>query len=119
MHRRVSAVAPLLALVALAFACASPTLPLPPPMAPTIAALPTANEYKLSAPCGGVEGGAIIIIENTDTALPDDQRISGSLSTDCGSWDATVVANKGDVLNITQNNGSEVSSPVVVQIPQP
>ncbi len=119
MLRRVSAVVPLLAVVALALACASPTLPLPPPMAPTITQGAAANEYKLSAPCGGVEGGAVIVIENTDTALPDDQRISGSLASDCGSWDATVIANKGDVLNITQNNGSEVSSPVVVQIPQP
>jgi hypothetical protein len=29
-----------------------------------------------------------------------------------------VVANRGDVLNITQDEGSVVSSPEVIQIPQ-
>ena len=115
MVRRLLAVAPLLAL---AFACASPTLPLPPPMAPTVTAGTTANEYRLAAPCGGVVGGAVIVIENQDTALANDQRVSGSLASSCGAWDATVYANRGDELYITQDDGNQVSSPVVVQIPQ-
>lgn len=118
MLRRVPAVAALLALMGLAVSCASPTLPLPPPMAPSISASTSANEYRLSAPCGGAEGGALVIIENTDTALANDQRVSGTLASQCGAWDATVYANKGDVLDITQDDGSEISSPVVVQIPQ-
>jgi hypothetical protein len=118
MLRRVLAVAPFLVLLVLAVACASPTLPLPPPMAPTIAAGADAHHFVLTAACGGADAGATIIIENTDTSLPDDERISGSLASGCGAWDATVYANLGDVLNITQDNGSVVSSPEVVQIPQ-
>jgi hypothetical protein len=118
MLRRLLAVAPLTALVATALACASPTLPLPPPMAPSVSSESGVNEYKLSAPCGGVGGGALVIIENTDTALANDQRVSGTLASACGAWDATVYANHGDVLDITQDNGSEVSTPVQVQIPQ-
>jgi hypothetical protein len=116
MLRRLLAVAPF---VAFALACASPTLPLPPPMAPMVTAGADASHFKLTAVCGGVEGGAVVVIENTDTALAGDQRISGALASPCGAWDATVYANRGDVLNITQDNGSVVSSPVVVQIPQP
>jgi hypothetical protein len=102
---------------ALANGCASPTLPLPPPMAPSISTGSQPNTYKLTAPCGGVESGAIVVIENT--ALPGDQRVGGAVASACGSWDATIYANKGDVLNITQDDGTVVSSPVVVQIPQP
>ncbi len=116
MLRRLLAVAPLAALVLAA--CDSPTLPLPPPVAPTITPGADATHFKLTALCGSVEGGATVVIENTDTALPNDQRISGTLASTCGSWDAIVVANRGDVLNITQDDGSVVSSPEVIQIPQ-
>jgi hypothetical protein len=121
MLRRLLGVAPFVALALACVAgvgCASPTLPLPPPMAPTVTAGSDATHFKLTALCGGVEGGATVIIENTDTALANDQRISGAIASPCGSWDAIVIANRGDVLNITQDNGSVVSSPEVIQIPQ-
>lgn len=111
------AVVPSLALLALAPACASPTLPLPPPLAPTISAGADANHFKLSAPCGAAEGGFVIVVENTDAAIANDQRVSGSFSSACGAWDATVYATRGDVLNITQSDGIDVSQPAVVQIP--
>jgi hypothetical protein len=116
MLRRLLAVAPFF--VALSVACASPTLPLPPPVAPTVTAGSDANHFKLTALCGGVEAGAVVVIENIDTNLANDQRISGAIASPCGSWDAIVYANRGDVLNITQDNGSIVSSPEVIQIPQ-
>jgi hypothetical protein len=121
MLRRLLAVAPFAALglaCAACLGCASPTLPLPPPMAPTVTAGADANHFKLSSMCGGVDGGATVIIENTDTALPNDQRISGAIASPCGSWDAIVFGNRGDVLNITQDNGSVVSATEVFQLPQ-
>jgi hypothetical protein len=115
MLRRGLALGPV---VALALACASPTLPLPPPLQPTISPVSGQTDYvKLTAPCSGAEGGATIVIENTDTSLPDDERIGGSIASSCGSWDATVYARSGDALNITQQVGTEVSSPEVVTIP--
>jgi hypothetical protein len=118
MLRRVLAVAPLVALGLACLACDSPTLPLPPPMVPTITAGASAHEFVLTATCGGAEAGAVIIIENTDTNIANDQRISGALASSCGAWNATVYANYGDVLNVTQDDGTVVSSPEVVQIPQ-
>jgi hypothetical protein len=118
MLRRVLAVAPFVALALACLACDSPTLPLPPPMAPTVTAGSDANHFKLTSACGGVEGGVTVIIFNTDTTLADDQRITGTLASPCGAWDAIVYGNRGDVLNITQDDGSVVSSPEVFQLPQ-
>ncbi len=121
MLRRLLAVVPFVALAvacAVGVGCASPTLPLPPPVAPTVTAGADANHFKLTSLCGGVEGGATVIIENTDTSLANDQRISGTIASPCGSWDATVYGNRGDVLNITQDDGTVVSSPEVFQLPQ-
>ena len=60
MPRRLRVVGPFAALFASSWrvACASPTLPLPPPEAPTQTAGPDADHVKLSAACGGAEGGA-------------------------------------------------------------
>jgi hypothetical protein len=124
MPRRLPAVAPFVALALACVAslaclsCDSPTLPLPPPMAPTVTAGSDANHFKLTSACGGVEGGVTVIIENIDTTLADDQRVTGTLASPCGSWDAIVYGNRGDVLNITQDDGSVVSSPEVFQLPQ-
>jgi hypothetical protein len=98
-------------------ACASPTLPLPPPIQPTVSMGSDADHVKLSSICGGAEGGAIIIVENSNTAVPNDERIGGAVATPCGSWDATVYAHHGDVLNVSQESGTDVSPPVIVQIP--
>jgi hypothetical protein len=122
MLRRVLAVLPRLAAIATVAvvgfaACASPTLPLPPPLEPTVAAGADANHFKLTAGCGAAESGALIVIENADTSIANDLRVSGSLTSGCGAWDATVYAKQGDVLNITQSDGTNVSPPVVVQIP--
>lgn len=121
MTRRVSAIArlwrvgPLVWVVASA-ACASPTLPLPPPMQPTVGMGSDANHVKLSSPCGGAEGGAIVVVENTNTSVANDQRVSGSVASTCGAWDANVYAHSGDVLQVTQEFGTQTSTPVVVQI---
>jgi hypothetical protein len=97
-------------------ACASPTLPLPPPLAPTQTETADADHVKLAAPCGGAEPSALIVILNTNPSLAGDMAVSGSLANNCGAWDAIVYAHRGDVLSITQEMGTESSSHTHYQV---
>ena len=101
----------------LAVACASPTLPLPPPEEPTIGPGVDADHVKLAVPCGGADPGALIVIENTNTSVPGDEAVSGAVVSACGSWDATAYAHAGDYLEITQEIGTQVSQPLDLQVP--
>jgi hypothetical protein len=114
MLRRLLAVGPV---VACALACASPTLPLPPPVAPTIARLADGVHVRLSSGCGGVEDDAVVIVVNENPTVPGDQAVGGAIATPCGSWDATVTAQSGDVLSITQEVASVGSQATTVQVP--
>jgi hypothetical protein len=116
MLRRLLVVGPVVALVAAALGCASPTLPLPPPAIPTEIAGPDADHVKLASPCGGAEPDAIVIIVNENTAVPGDLAVSGSIADGCGQWDVTVYAHSGDVLHVTQEIGTTGSPPTVVQV---
>jgi hypothetical protein len=100
----------------LAVGCASPTLPLPPPEPPSQEAGFDADHVKLYAGCGNVAGGAIIVVVNVNTSVPGDQAVSGAIASSCGSWDAMVYAHRGDVLQVTQELGTVVSPPAVVQV---
>jgi hypothetical protein len=113
MVRRLLAVVPGVVLV---LACASPTLPLPPPQEPTILAGADADHVKLVVPCGGADPGAIIVIVNDNTTVPPDQAVSGSEVSSCGAWDASIYAHTGDFLTITQEIGTQRSQPDVVQV---
>jgi hypothetical protein len=103
-------------LVVLGAACASPTLPLPPPMQPDQTSGPDSDHIKLSAGCGSEDPNAVIVIVNTNGQVPDDQAVSGAVVTTCGSWDATVYAHTGDILDITQEIGTERSQPLEYQV---
>jgi hypothetical protein len=116
VHRARLACLACLAWLACLLACASPTLPLPPPEDPTISAGADADHVRLGVPCGGADPGAIIVIVNTNSTVPPDQAVSGSLVTGCGAWDATVYAHSGDFLTITQEIGTERSQPAVVEV---
>jgi hypothetical protein len=96
--------------------CVSPTLPLPPPALPTVAAGPDADHVRLSATCGGAESGALIVIVNDNLAVPGDRAVSGSIADSCGAWDAIAYAHKGDQLDITQELGNKASTPVYVVV---
>jgi hypothetical protein len=96
--------------------CESPTLPLPPPALPTVAAGPDANHVRLSSTCGGVESFALVVIVNENIAIPGDQAVGGSIADGCGAWDATVYAHRGDELDITQQLGTNASTPVRVVV---
>lgn len=113
MVRRLLAVVPA---VVLALACASPTLPLPPPAAPELGSAPDADHVKLVAACGGAEPGSIIVIVNDAPNVPNDEAVSGARTDGCGAWDATVYAHAGDFLDITQQVGSQTSQTLIWQV---
>ena len=101
-------------------ACASPTLPLPPPEAPSVAAGPDADHIALTAPCGAAEPSAILVVDNTNPMVANDQAISGTVADPCGSWNVpSVFAHNGDVLNITQQFGALISDSVTVVVDTP
>jgi hypothetical protein len=95
--------------LALGLGCTSPTLPLPPPTAPTITAGSTPDTVKLDGT--SAEPNAVIIVVNRNNDLPRDKRVSGTIADEAGTWDVEVVAKTGDALDIAQDNGS-VRSPV-------
>jgi hypothetical protein len=104
---------------ALLVACASPTLPLPPPAYPDVGTegLP-AGQVELSS-VNGAEPNAIIVIFNPDPNIPHDARVGGAQADGNGSWSTVVFANPGDTLEITQqeDDGQEISPYIEVMIP--
>jgi hypothetical protein len=114
MVRRVLAVVPLLGL---AFACASPTLPLPPPEVPTIEMGSDDNHVLLVEPCGGSEPDALINIINFNATGANE--VTGLFADGCGSWKAEVWAHVGDVLQIDQQVGEQIGQSIDVQVTAP
>jgi len=95
-----------------AVACASPTLPLPPPEAPTQTEGTDADHVKLTAGCGGAQADAdIFIINQTLETTAPDEAVGGSIANGCGAWDANIFAHSGDTLAITQETGELGSDP--------
>lgn len=101
---------------ALAVACASPTLPLPPPEVPTISQ-GDKDHVHLAAGCGGVQGGAIVVVENRNTSVANNQRVTATLASGCGAWSLDAFAHTGDVFDITQVSGGQSSQATTVQVP--
>lgn len=97
------------AAAAVALACTSPTLPLPPPALPTISAGTEPNTYRLSSVEGALPN-ALIVVVNRNEALPRDKRVDGTIADDRGSWEVTIFATPGDVLDIAQETGTTRSS---------
>ena len=96
-------------------ACTSPTLPLPPPAAPSISTGTEPDTFKLTS-IDGAEPNALIVIVNRNEALPRDKRVTGTIADERGSWDATVIAKLGDVLDISQESGSTRSPGTTVTV---
>ena len=97
-------------------ACASPTLPLPPPSLPSVSRT-DATHVTLSSK-EGVEANAIIVIYNRNPAVSLQQRVSGVQADANGSWEQTIEATVGDVVDVTQEFGTTQSPPTTVQIQQ-
>jgi hypothetical protein len=75
----------------------------------------SAGTYHLVSQMGA-DPNAVIVIVNRDPTLPLDKRVSGSIADATGSWDATVSAMSGDVLDITQEFDNETSPSTTIQI---
>ena len=115
MLRRLTALVPL---VTLALACASPTLPLPPPVEPEEGLPPDADHIKLVASCGGELPDVVIVVITNSPGGPNDEAVSGAKTSDCGAWDAVVYAHSGDVLEIVADLGAAQSQPLLYQVPK-
>lgn len=105
----------LVLVAALAFACTSPTLPLPPPVAPLVSTGTTPDTVHLAS-VEGADPNALIVIVNRNEALPRNKRVTGTIADERGSWDVTVVATVGDVLDISQESGSTRSASTTVTV---
>jgi hypothetical protein len=104
------------ALVAtLVLACTSPTLPLPPPALPTISTGSEPDTFTLHSD-QGAEPNALIVIVNRREDLARNKRVTGTIADERGSWDATVTAKIGDVLDISQESGATRSPGTTVTV---
>jgi hypothetical protein len=117
MSRLLRAALSLGAAGAFVVACASPTLPLPPPEIPDVESdgLP-AGEVKLVGMAGGAIPGSYIVTINDNPTLPSDDQVGGGGVHSDGSWDAIVHASPGDAIQIFDWEGDEMSPPITVQI---
>jgi hypothetical protein len=108
----------LLAVVAaFAIACMSPTLPLPPPEPPSDTAGAVVGTVHLHGNANSVQPNAIVLIinnyPNPSENLTNEQSAAATRANLDGSWDATVYAVKGDVLQISQLLGNNNESPSI------
>jgi hypothetical protein len=99
-------------------ACASPTLPLPPPDAPVISAGLTSDTVRLTADRGALPD-AIIVVFNTNPAVERGKRVTGTQAGPDGSWTTVVPARPGECLQITQIVSADTSPPVIVCVRRP
>lgn len=97
--------------LAVALACNSPTLPLPPPALPTVSASPEPGKVHLSSD-KGAEPNAIIVIINTNPNITRDKNVGGATADDNGSWFTDIYGADGDVVEISQEFGTTKSAPV-------
>jgi hypothetical protein len=105
----------LVGVAALVMACTTPTLPLPPPTAPSIATGSEPDTVTLTSQ-NGSEPNALIIVVNRNPDHPRDKRVSGTLADEHGSWVLDVFAKPGDFLDISQESGTVRSPPTTVQV---
>ena len=105
----------LVAIVVLVLGCTSPTLPLPPPTAPVISVGSDPDTFKLAS-VEGAEPNALILVVNRNEALPRNKRVTGTLADYQGSWDTTVVAKVGDLLDVSQESGTSRSASTTVTV---
>ena len=104
-----------LAVVVLCVACASPTLPLPPPQTPSVTEVSMGKVTLRSD--RGAQPHAIIVIVNQEERVPVAERANAVEADDLGSWEKTITAGSGDVIDITQEfDTGDKSPPITIRI---
>lgn len=96
-------------------ACTSPTLPLPPPTAPTIGVGIEPNTYVLRSDEGALPN-ALIIVVNRNESLAPHERVSGTIADEVGSWELAISGYAGDVVDISQEDGTTRSPATTVTL---
>lgn len=104
------------AVSAILLACTSPTLPLPPPALPTISTGESVQSYHLKSEHGSI-ANALVIAVNRDATLKPEDRVAGTIADANGSWEMDVVGKPGDVLDLSQESGSDRSPSIDVTLP--
>lgn len=105
-----------LGIAAILVACTSPTLPLPPPALPTISVGETPQTYHLKSEQGSI-ANALVVAVNRDTSLRAEDRVTGTIADSNGTWEMDVLGKPGDVLDLSQESGSNRSPTVDVTLP--
>jgi hypothetical protein len=95
--------------------CTSPTLPLPPPTAPTITTGSEPSTFHLKSDKGAIPN-ALIVVVNRNEAVPRDQRVEGTIADAFGSWELDIKATSGDFVDISQEDGTTRSPVTTVQL---
>src|SRR4029079_12319554 len=98
-------------------ACASPTLPLPPPSIRSVAQV-SPGKFKLSSE-RGAEPDALIVIYNHNPSVSLAERVDGAQADSERTWEETITAFPGDVIDVSQEFGSTRSPQTTFQIPKP
>lgn len=114
MGRRLLPAAVVVASLTLALACTSPTLPLPPPAAPTVSAVQ--NDVVHLASVEGVQPNALVLVVNQNPDVPRNKRVSGTIADERGSWELDVYGRTGDALDVSQEFDATRSPPVTVYV---
>lgn len=95
--------------------CTSPTLPLPPPALPSITVGAEPNTFHLQSDRGALPN-ALIVVVNGNVSLPRHERVTGTLADDQGSWELDVPGFPGDVIDISQEDGTTRSPTTTVTL---
>lgn len=106
----------MLGVAAVLVACTSPTLPLPPPALPTISTSAQADSFHLKSERGTI-ANALVVTVSRNTTLTPEQRVNGTIADGDGSWEMDVIGQPGDIVDISQESGSERSAPVSITLP--
>lgn len=101
--------------VALALGCTSPTLPLPPPALPTVSTGTEPNTFRLKSERGAIPN-ALIVIVNRNQSLPRTERVTGTLADEQGSWELDVRGSAGDIVDVSQEEGTTRSPATPVKL---
>jgi len=101
---------------AVLLSCTSPTLPLPPPVAPTVSTGSSPDTVHLTAGAGGAEPNALVVVVNRNTDVPRNHRVSGTIADPQGAWDLEVFAHSNDTLDISQEIGTTRSQGTTIVV---
>ncbi len=106
----------LVASLAMALSCTAPTLPLPPPAAPTVSVGSEPNTFHLESEKGGVIANALVIVVNRNESIPRDKRVTGTIADEEGAWELDVFGYEGDFVDISQEDGTTRSPATTIQL---